>query len=188
MGRGIERGGNPRRQTFGQRHVLRTVRSAGVRVAEAQRSQYFVVVDDRDDERGTGCQLALQLGGSAAIGTVVVAVDPGAQRRLARSHDERDGAGEVVAPDAMGGDQRAHVAGQVPSTVRRGDAAKRARRGHVNKAEIGQPWERLPSRAIDRALICSASGSWQVRLRYLFTPNVASIAVAHQAERPRWIS
>ena len=44
--------------------------------------------------------------------------------------------------------------------MRRGDAAKRARRGHVNKAEVREPWERVPSRAIDRALICPTSGSW----------------------------
>jgi hypothetical protein len=169
MGRGSERGGNPRRQALGQRHVLWTVRSAGVRVAEAQRSQHFVVADDRDDERGGGCQLALQLSGGAPGGAVVVAVDPGAQRRLARSHDECDRAGEVVAPDAMGGDQRAHVAGQVASTMRRGDAAKRAGAGHVNKAEVGEPWERVPSRAIDRALICPASGSWHLRLRVATT-------------------
>ena len=68
MGRGSERGGNPRRQAFGQRHVLRAVRSAGVRVAEAHRAQHFVVADDRDDERGGGRQLALQSGGGAPVG------------------------------------------------------------------------------------------------------------------------
>ena len=164
--------------------MLRTVRSAGVRVAEAHRAQYFVVADDRDDERGGGRQLALQLGGGTAI-AVVVAVDLGAQRRLARSHDERDRAGEVVAPDAMGGDQRAHVAGQVASPMRRGDAAKRAGGRDVDQAEVGEPWERVPSRAIERALMCGASGSWQPLPIH---PECSEHCCFTQAERPRWIS
>jgi len=185
MGRGSQRGGNPRRQAFRQRHVLRAVRSAGVRVAEAHRAQHLVVSDDRNHERRGRRQLSLQSGGGAPI-AVVIAVDFGALRRLARSHDERDRAGEVVAPDAMGGDQRAHVAGQVASSMRRRDAAKRAGGRDVDKAEVGEPWERVPSRAIDRALVCRVSGSWQLRLP--IHPECSEHRRSHQAERPRWIS
>ena len=60
----------------------------------------------------------------------------------------------------MGGDQRAHVAGEVASAMRRGDAAKRAGGRDVDKAEVGEPWERVPSRAIERALMCRVSGQF----------------------------
>jgi hypothetical protein len=161
MGCGCECGGNPHRQALGRRHVLWTVRSAGMRVAEAQCAQHLVAADDRDDERGRGRQFPVQSGGGAAAGTVVVTVDPGAQRRLARSHDERDGAGEVVAPDAGAGDQRTHVAGELTDTMRGSDAAKCARGGNMDKTEVREPGEGLPSRALERALMCHVCGHSQ---------------------------
>ena len=59
-----------------------------------------------------------------------------------------------------------------------GDAAKRARRRDVDKAEVGEPWERVASCTIERALICQATHH----------ATVASIAIRIKLSAARWIS
>jgi hypothetical protein len=139
---GGQRRGNPCREALGQRHVLRAVRPAGVRVAKAQRAKHLVINHDRDDEGGRRGQPALQRGRGAAAHAVVVCVNTGTERRLARSHDERGGAGKVVAPDGTGTDHRAHVAGELAGAMTGGDAAKRPRRGDMDEVEVGEARKR----------------------------------------------
>jgi hypothetical protein len=145
--------GNPRREPLGQRHVLRAVRAAGVRVAKAQRAKHLMVGHDRDDERGGRRQLALKRGRRAAAHAVVVSVDSGTERWLARSHDGRGGAGEVVTPNGTRADHGAHVASEVTRTVAGGDAAKRPRRGEVDEIEVGEARKRR-ARGATRASMC----------------------------------
>ena len=107
-----------------------------------------MVVHDRDDEDGRRRQLASKRGRRAAAhAVVVVSVNTAAKRRLARSHDGRGGAGEVVTPDGAGADHRPHVAGEVTRTVAGGDAAKRPRRGEVDEIEVGEARECRARRA-----------------------------------------
>ena len=136
--------------------MLRAVRPAGVRVAEAQRAQYLAVADDRDDQRRGRRQFLLKPGGGAAMRAVVVAVDLAAERRLFRAHDKGDGARKIVATNAVGADEGAHVAGEQPRAVGGRDAAKRAGGGgaDVNKAEISEARERSPGRALERTPMC----------------------------------
>jgi len=98
-----------------------------------------MVGHDRDDEGGRRRQLAVKRGRRAAAhAVVVVSVNTATKRRLARSHDGRGGAGEVVTPDGTGADHRPHVASEVTRTVAGGDAAKRPRRGDVDEIEVGE--------------------------------------------------
>jgi len=150
---GRQRRGNPCREALGQRHVLRAVRPAGVRVAKGQCGKYLVINHHRDDERGRRREPALQCCRGAAADTVVVCVKTRAECRLPRSHDERGGAGKVVAPDRTGTDHGAHVAGEPGRAMARGDAAKRSRRGDVDEVEVGKTRERS-ARSTPGASMC----------------------------------
>ena len=73
---------------------------------------------------------------------VVVSVNTTTERRFARAHDERGGAGKVVAPDGTGADHRAHVAGELAGAMTRGNAAERTRCGDVDEIEVGEARDR----------------------------------------------
>lgn len=130
---------------------MRRVRSAGLRVAEAQRADDVAVAQDRDNEGGGWCELPLQLRQRAAPAGVFFRIDRGPQARLARPHDERDGAGEVIAPDRASGNQRAHLARNLAGAVRGRHTSKRAGGDDVHEIEIGKARQRFACGAIDHA-------------------------------------
>ena len=120
------------------------MRPAGVRVAKAQRAEHLVINHHRDHECGRWSKLSLQQCGGTAARMVVVAVDARTEHRLARSHDEGRGAGEVVAADRPRADHAAHVAGELPRAVSGGDAAERPRCGDVDEIEVSETRDGSP--------------------------------------------
>jgi hypothetical protein len=171
---------NPCRQALGQRHVLRAVRPAGVRVAEAQRPNHLVVAHDRNDERRRRGESALQHCRRAAARALIVAVNAAAQRGLARAHDGSGSAGEVVAPDRPRADHGAHLAGEFARAVPGGDAPERSWRGDVYEVEVGETGKRPPRREIGAPLcryrrlpLCARRCGNAVHPQSFPLPNVA---------------
>lgn len=156
--------------------MLRAVRAAGLRVAEAQRAEHHPVVQDRHDQRGLWRQLLLEARERAAAGTVVV-VNTRAQDRSSRSRDEGHRARQVVAANRVRGDEAPHVAGKPACAMRRAHTPKRALVRHVNEAEISETGKGFASFAIEHAHVTSTqTADFQVECN--------DLRVRHQAQRP----
>lgn len=130
--------------------MVRGVRSSGVRVTEAEGADDGTVAHDRDDESGCRREFAMQLRNRTAGGAVAVGVNRRSKRGPAGSHDRGYRADQVVAPDAVSGDEHAHVAREVGGAVCAGNAAQRARSGEVKEAEISQTGKRVAQAAFER--------------------------------------
>jgi hypothetical protein len=111
-----------------------------MRVAEADRAQHRIVIDDRHDQGGGRRQPAVQFGDAAAAGTVgIVRVNVGPQQWLPAPHHVRDGAVRVVGANAVRSHQCLDVAIAFPRRVGAGHANDRAVGNKVDQTEVGQP-------------------------------------------------
>jgi hypothetical protein len=172
---GGERRGNPRRQPFGRRHVLRAVRTAGLRVAKAQRPQHHALVHDRNHQRGLWRELLLEPRDGAPARRIVV-VDAASQRGFPRSRHEGNRARQVVAANRVSGDEASHVASELTRAMRRADAPQRAVGRDVDEAEISETGKGFAGFSIEHSHVTSARTA-----AFQFECN--DLRVRHQAQR-----
>lgn len=137
-----------------------------MRVTEAEGAEGDAVLQQRNDERGTRREFAVQLRTRTADFRGVVVDDALTQCRLVRSHDEGDGADQIITADRRPPDQHAHRAGQVRGAVRGSDTAQCARRRDVDEAEVGEVRNGFADASIEGAAVrceCAAPGGLQRR-------------------------
>ena len=153
MACGDQHGGDPRGQAFSQRNMMRRVRSARVRVAEAQGAEHDPVGDQWDDERRLGGEFLVDACRCAPLcADGVVEAEARAQHRFRCSDDTGNGARKIVAADRAGRHQRAHIRAELPGAMGGRDAAQRARGDDMHEVEVRETRECAAGSSVDHAL------------------------------------